>query len=137
MEEIKVNAEVNNSKLTEEEKKRIEEEKRRKEEQERIREEAKKARRPSPGRMADEICRLAKKTTEAEDPKEALIARAILGVFLRELLEHKFGKHVEVAKRLQSEMKEKMPLHLRQDSALALANAAIRYEIAFGRVAVR
>ncbi len=137
MDELKVKVNlVNDSELTEEQKKQTEEKKKKQqpEEQERIRKEAKKARRPSPGRMADEICRLAKKTTEAEDPKEALIARAILGVFLRELLEHKLGKHVEVAKRLQSEMKEKMPLHLRQEGALALANAAIRYEIAFGRV---
>ena len=133
MEEIKVNAELKNNELTDAEKKKLEIA----DANAKVREEAKKTRRPSPAMMAEEIRLLAKKTTEAEDPSEARIARAVLGVFLRELLAHKFGKHVEVAKRLQTEMKDKRPLHLRQDNALALANAAIRYEITFGRVAVR
>lgn len=123
MEEIKIKANVINREFTEEDLKRI-------------REEAKKARRPSAARMADEIGRLVKKTTDPDDPTEAKYARALIGVFLKELTAHKQGKHVEVAQRLQAEMKEKRPLHLKQDSALALATAAIRYDISFGRVAM-
>lgn len=137
MDELKVKVNVvNDSELTEEKKKQTEEKKKKQQQevQERIREEAKKARRPSPTRMAEEIRLLVKKTTNSENPTEAKYARAILGVFLRELSAHKLGKHVDVAKGLQAEMKEKRPLHLRQEGALALANAAIRYEIAFGRV---
>ena len=111
MEEIKVNAELKNNELTDAEKKKLE--------------------------IAEanaKVMEEAKKTTDSDDPMQARVARTILGVFLRELLAHKFGNHVAVAKRLQAEMKEKRPLHLRQEGALSIANAAIRYEIAFGRM---
>lgn len=133
MEEIKVRAELENKELTEEQKKKMEIE----EANAKVREEAKKARRPSPAKMAEDIKSMAKKISNPYAPNEARYAKAVLSIFLRELLEHKFGKHVEIAERLQAEMKEKRHLHLRQDSALALANAAIRYEIAFGRVTAR
>lgn len=139
MEENKVIAEVSNTnkqELTEEEK-RKQKEQEIKEKNLKTREEARKARRPSPAGMAEEIRTLVKKTADPYEPTEARYARALLGIFLKELVAHKQGKHVEVARRIQEDMKEKRPIRLRQDGALALANAAIRYDIAFGRVTMR
>lgn len=139
MEENKVIAEVNytgKQELTEEEK-RKQKEQEIKEQNQKTREDAKKARRPSPARMAEEIRLMAKRAADPYEPTEAKYARALIGIFLRELAAHKQGKHVEVTNRILADMKEKRPIQIRQDNALALANAAIRYDIAFGRVAMR
>ena len=41
------------------------------------------------------------------------------------------------AEGILSDMKERRPVQIRQEGAMTLANAAIRYEINFGRVAMR
>lgn len=133
MEVNKVIAEVNiinKQELTEEE----EEKKRIEEENKETRKKAKKARRPSPAQMADEILRMVKRATDLYQPTDAKCARALLGIFLKELASQKQGKHVEVANRILADMKEKRPIQLRQSSALVLADAAFRYDISFGRV---
>lgn len=122
--------------LTEAEKKQIAEQKT-KEQNEKTREEAKKARRPSQIRMAENIQRMVKKAANKEEPTEAKYARALIGIFLKELAAHRQGKHVEVAERILSDIKAKRPVQLKQDGAMTLANAAIRYEITFGRVAMQ
>lgn len=139
MEKNKVIAEVNNNnkqELTEEEK-RKQKEQEIKEQNLKTREEAKKALRPTPARMAEEIRLMAKRAADPYAPTEAKYARALLGIFLKDLAAHKQGKHVEVANRILADMKEKRPIQIRQDNALAIANAAIRYDISFGRVAMR
>lgn len=124
---------TNNQELTEEEKRlKIEQEIR--EYNEETRENARKARHPSAARMAQDIRLMVKMATNPYEPTEAKKARALLGVFLKELTTHPQGKHVQVAKRLQTQMKEKKPLQLWVDDATILAHAAIRYDIAFGRV---
>lgn len=124
---------VNEQELTEEEKKQ----QKIKEENERTREEAKRARRPSQVRMAEDIRRMVKKAANTDEPTEAKYARALIGIFLKELAAHRQGKHVEVAERILTDMKKRRPVQIRQDGAMTLANAAIRYEITFGRVAMR
>jgi hypothetical protein len=124
---------VNEQELTEEEKKQ----QKIKEENEKTRDEAKKARRPSQVRMAEDIRRMVKKAASTDEPTEAKYARALLGIFLKELAAQRRGKHVEVAERILSDIKAKRPVQLKQDGAMTLANAAIRYEITFGRVAMR
>lgn len=134
MEKIRIdNNMVSKQELTDMEKKELKE--RIKKENEKTREEAKKARRPSLAQLADEIQRMVNKAISTDETTEAKYARAIIGIFLRELAAHRQGKHVEVAERILADMKEKRPVQLRQDGARALANAAIRYEIYFGRVA--
>lgn len=133
MEQIRINKNVNEQELTEEEKKQqkiVEENKN-------TREEAKKARRPSPVRMAEDIKRMVKKAASTDEPTEAKYARALIGIFLKELAVHRQGKHVAVAEEILSDMKERRPVQIRQEGAMTLANAAIRYEINFGRVAMR
>lgn len=136
MEQSRINSNANKQEITEAEKKQMVEQKI-KEENEKTREEAKKARRPSQVRMAEDIRRMVKKAANNEEPTDAKYARALIGIFLKELAAHRQGKHVEVAERILSDMKEKRPVQLRQDGAMTLANAAIRYEITFGRVAMR
>lgn len=133
MEQIRINKNVNEQELTEEEKKQqkiVEENKN-------TREEAKKARRPSPVQMAEDIKRMVKKAASTDEPTEAKYARALIGIFLKELAVHRQGKHVAVAEGILSDMKERRPVQIRQEGAMTLANAAIRYEINFGRVAMR
>lgn len=108
-----------------------------KEANEETRKEAKKARRQSPAMMAAEIRRMVKKTANPDEPTEAKYARALIGVFLKELSAHRHGRHVTVTKRLLADLKEKQPIQLKQDGALALAHAALRHEITFGKVALR
>lgn len=101
------------------------------------REDARKARHPSAAQMAQEIRSMVKMADNPYEPVEAKRARALLTFFLKELSVHKQGKHVQVAQRLQSQMKEKQPLLLWVDDAAILANAAIRYDVTFGRVVKR
>lgn len=136
MEQNRINNNVSEHELTEEEKKQQAEQKI-KDENEKTREEAKKARRPSQVRMAEDIRRMVKKAASTDEPTEAKYARALIGIFLKELAAHRQGKHVEVAERILTDMKERRPVQIRQDGAMTLANAAIRYEITFGRVAMR
>ena len=51
---------------------------------------------------------------------------------VREIFDHGFR-----TERILSDMKERRPVQIRQEGAMTLANAAIRYEITFGRVAMR
>lgn len=111
MEVKQVITEVNNTnkqELTEEEK-RKQKEQEIKEQNLKTREEAKKARRPTPARMAEEIRLMAKRAADPYAPTEAKYARALLGIFLKDLAAHKQGKHVEVANRILADMKEKRP----------------------------
>lgn len=138
MEKNKVIAEVNNTnkqELTEEE--RLKKEQEIREYNKKTREEARKARHPSVARMAQDIRSMVKMAANPYEPTEAKKARALLGFFLKELTTHPQGKHIQVAKRLQTQMKEKQPLQLWMDDATILANAAIRYDISFGRVTKR
>lgn len=138
MEVKQVITEVNNTnkqELTEEE--RLKKEQEIREYNKKTREEAKKARHPSVARMAQDIRSMVKMAANPYEPTEAKKARALLGFFLKELTTHPQGKHIQVAKRLQTQMKEKQPLQLWMDDATILANAAIRYDISFGRVTKR
>lgn len=134
MEVKQVITEVNNTnkqELTEEE--RLKKEQEIREYNKKTREEARKARHPSVARMAQDIRSMVKMAANPYEPTEAKKARALLGFFLKELTTHPQGKHIQVAKRLQTQMKEKQPLQLWMDDATILANAAIRYDISFGR----
>lgn len=138
MEVKQVITEVNNTnkqELTEEE--RLKKEQEIREYNKKTREEARKARHPSVARMAQDIRSMVKMAANPYEPTEAKKARALLGFFLKELTTHPQGKHIQVAKRLQTQMKEKQPLQLWMDDATILANAAIRYDISFGRVTKR
>ena len=138
MEVKQVITEVNNTnkqELTEEE--RLKKEQEIREYNKKTREEARKARHPSVARMAQDIRSMVKMAANLYEPTEAKKARALLGFFLKELTTHPQGKHIQVAKRLQTQMKEKQPLQLWMDDATILANAAIRYDISFGRVTKR
>lgn len=138
MEVKQVITEVNNTnkqELTEEE--RLKKEQEIREYNKKTREEARKARHPSVARMAQDISSMVKMAANPYEPTEAKKARALLGFFLKELTTHPQGKHIQVAKRLQTQMKEKQPLQLWMDDATILANAAIRYDISFGRVTKR
>lgn len=138
MEVKQVITEVNNTnkqELTEEE--RLKKEQEIREYNKKTREEARKARHPSVARMAQDIRSIVKMAANPYEPTEAKKARALLGFFLKELTTHPQGKHIQVAKRLQTQMKEKQPLQLWMDDATILANAAIRYDISFGRVTKR
>ncbi len=138
MEVKQVITEVNNTnkqELTEEE--RLKKEQEIREYNKKTREEARKARHPSIARMAQDISSMVKMAANPYEPTEAKKARALLGFFLKELTTHPQGKHIQVAKRLQTQMKEKQPLQLWMDDATILANAAIRYDISFGRVTKR
>lgn len=138
MEVKQVITEVNNTnkqELTEEE--RLKKEQEIREYNKKTREEARKARHPSVARMAQDIRSMVKMAANPYEPTEAKKARALLGFFLKELTTHPQGKHIQVAKRLQTQMKEKQPLQLWTDDATILANAAIRYDISFGRVTKR
>ena len=138
MEVKQVITEVNNTnkqELTEEE--RLKKEQEIREYNKKTREEARKARHPSVARMAQDIRSMVKMAANPYEPTEAKKARALLGFFLKELTTHPQGKHIPVAKRLQTQMKEKQPLQLWMDDATILANAAIRYDISFGRVTKR
>lgn len=138
MEVKQVITEVNNTnkqELTEEE--RLKKEQEIREYNKKTREEARKARHPSVARMAQDIRSMVKMAANPYEPTEAKKARALLGFFLMELTTHPQGKHIQVAKRLQTQMKEKQPLQLWMDDATILAHAAIRYDISFGRITKR
>ncbi len=139
MEVKQVITEINNTnkqELTDEEK-RLKREQEIREYNEKTRDAARKARHPSAARMAQDIRSMVKMAANPYEPTEAKKARALLGFFLKELTTHPQGKHIQVAKRLQSQMKEKQPLQLWMDDATILAHAAIRYDISFGRVTKR
>ena len=137
MEQNKIYSDIlRTQEFTEEEKKARKEQESEKRNEE-IWKEAKKASRPTPAIMVYEIQRMLQKAADADDPVEAKCARAIVGVFLKELAAHHQGKHIKVVRRIQLDIQERRPVILRQDGALTLAKAAIRYEITFGRVAVQ
>lgn len=104
-------------------------------------EDEKKAR-PSASRLTDEILFLAKKSRDPYNPDNARVGRVLLGQFLKELTAEKKklgerinkGKHTQIAKSLQEALKENRALFLDKEKAKVLANAAIRYGIAFGKI---
>ena len=104
-------------------------------------EDEKKAR-PSASRLTDEILFIAKKSRDPYNPDNARVGRVLLGQFLKELTADKNklgervnkGKHTLIAKSLQEALKEKRALFLDKEKAKVLANAAIRYGIAFGKI---
>lgn len=98
--------------------------------------------RPSASRLADEILLMVKKSRDPYNPDNARIGRALLGQFLKELTAEKNhagkrikeGKHTQIALSIQVAMKEKRTAFLKKENALILAQAAIRNDVAFGRL---
>lgn len=103
----------------------------------RTQEEAKKRSRPTTNSMKENIMQTINKVNNIYEPAEARLARAQLGVFLRELAAHTQGRQMQVTRRVQDAMKEKRQLKFRSDDIEILARAAINYEISFGRVSLR
>lgn len=144
MEEIKVTVAIENSgnnlEINEEEKLRKAEEERQKKLQEireineKVREDAKKVRRASRPMFAAKIRSMVKTINESYDETEVKLTRSVFKVFLADLASHKMGKHMAVVKRIREAMKEKQNLHLSENEALILAEAALRYEISFVRL---
>lgn len=98
--------------------------------------------RPSASRLADEILLMVKKSRDPYNPDNARIGRALLGQFLKELTAEKNhagkrikeGNHTQIALSIQVALKEKRTAFLKKENALILAQAAIRNDVAFGRL---
>ena len=91
----------------------------------------------TPAQFAGEIRRLIVKTKDEDDPEGARTSRAVLVVFLRELMTHMTRHREELDALVAALSHKRVPVSCSERQAMMLAQTAIRHNVVFGRRVAR